>query len=492
MRQKFKQQTQNISEIEIPTNSRNRIYPALITMQEIYKRKRSVIDSVYSDLLKEYSNTTNDVIEPTLSDFFPDSEDYPQENFKNLGASGMTAWQTFVAVTLRQLLNFTYDDLEFSFNHNNLVREFLELPSCDHELFSQSRLGKNCRKVSPETIQVINDAVIDLSIEMGFEDGKDIRSDSFACKTNIHHPSDTKAIEDGCNKILQLCVSLTKGEDGWRQYEDWRKKIKSLVRELIQCKKSRKKNKVLKNFKIKNAYKKLIKKARQLLKKGFDTWEADLTNITEKTDLSYYMCCLEMILDLTERRIIKNEDIQKSEKIFSIFESHTELIHRGKFPIPIEYGHRVVVSEGKSGMILDHKVMENGVLDQEEYIPLLKRLKERYGKLRTISLDKGYNSKGLKNIDLSEYVESQILPSKGYKNKAVKEHESTPSFIKLRMWRAGVESCIGTLMQAHGADKCRDKCYRGFRRWVSACVLSRNLVTLGRLILEQRSDQKVA
>ena len=262
MRQKFKQQTQNISEIEIPTNSRNRIYPALITMQELYKRKRVVIDSVYSDLLKEYSNTTNDVIEPILSDFFTDSEDYQQECSKNLGASGMTAWQTFVAVTLRQLLNFTYDDLELTFNHNNLVREFLELPSCDHELFSQSRLGKNCRKVSPETIKVIDDAVIDLSIEMGFEDGKDLRSDSFACKTNIHHPSDTKAIEDGCNKILQLCVSLTKGEDGWRQHDNWRKKIKALVRNLIQCKRSHKKDKELKNFEIKKAYKKLIKKAR--------------------------------------------------------------------------------------------------------------------------------------------------------------------------------------------------------------------------------------
>lgn len=492
MRQIFKTQTPIIAKIVIPTKSRHRIYPALIGIQEIFNSKRAVVDLVYADLLKDYSNTTNDVIEPTLSEFFEGFEDSSIESFENLGASGMTAWQTLIAVVLRQTMNMTYDDLEFHFNHNDLVREFLELTPFDNALFSQSRLGKNCRKISPETIKAIDDAVIEISIEMGFEDGKNIRSDSFACQTNIHHPSDTKAIEDACNKILQLCVKITEGKDGWRQHENWRKKIKSLVRNLIQCKRSKKKDKNLKAQEIKNAYKKLIGKARELLEKAFKTWEVELTKITEETDLAYYMCCLEMMLNLSERRILNNEDIQKSEKIFSIFEPHTELIHRGKFPLPIEYGHRVVVSEGKSGIILDHNVMENGVLDQEELHSLLKRLNEKYGKLSVLSLDKGYNSKELKNVDFSDKVENLILPLKGYKNKATKEHESAPAFVNLRMWRAGVESCIGTLMQAHGADRCRDKYYRGFCRWVSACVLSRNLVTLGRLLIERQINKKAA
>ena len=492
MRQKFKTQTPMIAEIEFCAKSRHKIYPMLIGIQEIFKSKREVVDLVYADLLKDYSNTTNDAIESTLSEFFGDFEDSLEGSFENLGASGMTAWQTLVAIVLRQTTNMTYDDLEFHFNQTGLVREFLELTSFDNDRFSQSRLGKNCRKVSPETIQAINEAVIEISVEEGFEDGKNIRSDSFACQTNIHHPSDTKAIEDACNRVLQICVKITEGKEGWRQHENWRKKIKSLVRNLVQRKKSKKKDENLKAQEVKNAYKKLIGKARELLEKAFQTWEAELPEITKETHLPYYMCCLEMMLDLSERRALNGEDVKKSEKIFSIFEAHTELIHRGKFPQPIEYGHRVVVSEGKSGMILDHKVMENGVLDQEELHSMLGRLNEKYGKLSVLSLDKGYNSKELKHIDLSDKVESLILPSKGYKNKATKALESAPAFVKLRMWRAGVESCIGTLMQAHGADKCRDKYYRGFCRWISACVLSRNLVTLGRLLIEREKNQKVA
>jgi len=495
MRQKFKTQTPIIAEIKIPTDSRHRIYPMLIAMQEIYLTNKGVVDLVYADLLKNYSNTTNDVIEPILSDFLEGYKEEPLPTIENLGASGMTAWQVLVAVVLRQTMNMTYDDLEFNFNTNDFIREFLEIPLCDKELFSYSRLAKNCRKISPETIQAIDYAVVKLSIDMGFEDGKNIRSDSFACQTNIHHPSDAKAIQDGCNKILKLCVSISEGKDGWRQNDYWRKKIKTLVRNLSGSKRSKIKDENLKKENIKKAYQELIKKSRQFLEKSFKVLELPLTGTTDHNELSYYMSCLDMVLDLAEKRAINGEKIDKVEKIFSIFEPHTELIHRGKFPTPIEYGHRVIVSEGKSGMILDHKVMENGVLDQEEFFPLIERLKEKYGKIKVLSLDKGYNSKELNQMsksDIADDIETLILPSKGYKNKSIKEHESKKSFVKLRMWRAGVEACIGTLMKAHGADKCRDKFYRGFCRWISACVLSRNLITLGNLILEQRANKKIA
>ena len=175
--------------------------------------------------------------------------------------------------------------------------------------------------------------------------------------------------------------------------------------------------------------------------------------------------------------------------MFSIFEPHTELIHRGKFPTPIEYGHRVFVAEGKSGMILDHRVMENGVLDQHETLPILKRLFERYGKLKVLSLDKSYNIKGFDPHKETDKVNLFALPSKGYKNKEKKELESSEEFVEARKWRAGVESCIGALMRGNGADLCRDKHVHGYRRWVSACVLSRNLITLGRILISDELKQ---
>ncbi len=492
MRDKFRKQTllgmKKINELEIPIDSRHRIYPTLIALQEIYKKRSDIVDLVYTDLLSDYHHTTNDLIEPILSELMDGFEVSLPNTDEYAGAPGMTAWQTLVAVTLRQSLNLSYDDLEILFDQNKLVREFLEISSYEKDRFSESRLGRNCRKISPETIKAINDAVLKLAVENDFEDGKTLRGDSFVCKTNIHYPSDTKAINESCNRVISLCVKATSGKNGWRQHEHWRKAIKSLAMKLVQCKRSKKKDKELKAKEIKEAYGKLIGKARELQTKAFKTWE-ELLILEHHQDLGYYMCCLEIMIDLAEKRVMLNEKLSPSEKIYSIFEPHTELVHRGKYPLPIEYGHRILVVEGKSGMILDHKIMENGVLDQDEVLPMLERLNQKYGKVKILSLDKGYNSKKLKELDLESKVDFLVLPSKGYKNKDVKKKESEKGFIKSRLWRAGVEACIGTLMSAHGADKCRDKKIRGYRRWVSACVLSRNLVTFGKLLLEQRKKE---
>lgn len=473
-----------IDEIVIPSNSRCRLYPALVALQEIYKRKRGIVDLVYKDLLKDYINTTNDLIDPVIDELLPMSSSVQPATGSDseFGAPGMTAWQTLVAVALRQATNCTYDELEVQFNHNGLIREFCQIPKVDKSVFSESRLGKNCRKISEETIRAIDVAVVEVSMDLGFEDGKAVRGDSYACKTNIHYPSDTKAIEEACAKVISTCIGSPQTSVGWRQHKYWRKQVKRLAMNLVQEKRSKKRDKLAKSEAIKSAYRALIDAGRAIQAKAFESWES----MIDREELGYYMCCLELMLDLAERRTQHDETIDSSEKLFSIFEPHTELIHRGKFPTPIEYGHRVFVAEGKSGMILDHRVMENGVLDQHETLPMLERLCERYGKLDVLSLDKGFNIKGFKPSDQNESVRLFALPSKGYKNKERKEIEGSEEFIEARKWRAGVESCIGALMRGNGGDKCRDRHIRGYRRWVSACVLSRNLITLGRHLLEQK------
>ena len=65
------------------------------------------------------------------------------------------------------------------------------------------------------------------------------------------------------------------------------------------------------------------------------------------------------------RRVLLGETVPNEDKIFSIFEPHTELIKRGKQPNPIQYGHNVLVVEDAAGFICHYEVMANGVLDQD-------------------------------------------------------------------------------------------------------------------------------
>ncbi|MBF0199047.1 MAG: hypothetical protein HQL32_15125 [Planctomycetes bacterium] len=117
-----------IDKIEIPTNSRSRLYPTLIGLQEIFKRKPDIVDLVLKDLLADYSHTTNDLIDPILDELIvprPSLEDHVSAS--DYGVPGMTAWQTLVAIALRQAINYSHDDLEVEFNHNDLLRELLRI-----------------------------------------------------------------------------------------------------------------------------------------------------------------------------------------------------------------------------------------------------------------------------------------------------------------------------------------------------------------------------
>ena len=56
--------------------------------------------------------------------------------------------------------------------------------------------------------------------------------------------------------------------------------------------------------------------------------------------------------------VLAGETIPHEEKVFSVFEEHTEWISKGKAGVPVELGLRVCVLEDQHGFILHHRVME--------------------------------------------------------------------------------------------------------------------------------------
>jgi IS5 family transposase len=94
--------------------------------------------------------------------------------------------------------------------------------------------------------------------------------------------------------------------------------------------------------------------------------------------LFHYVSLTAKVCDNARRRVLEEEAVANAEKIFSIFEPHTELIKRGKQPVPIQYGHNVLVIEDAVGFVVDYRVVDEGVLDQDLVVPVMRRLQERY------------------------------------------------------------------------------------------------------------------
>ena len=181
-------------------------------------------------------------------------------------------------------------------------------------------------------------------------------------------------------------------------------------------------------------------------------------------------------IDQIHRRVILGEIIPHAEKVFSIFEEHTEWISKGKAGVPVELGLKVCVLEDQHGFILHHRVMEHES-DEQVAVPMVEESKKKFSDLTACSFDKGFHSPANQK-DLQEHLDNLILPKKDKLSLKDKEREYSPSFIQARHQHSAVESGINAL-EVHGLDRCPDHGVNGFKRYVALAVLARNIQQLG-------------
>jgi len=214
-----------------------------------------------------------------------------------------------------------------------------------------------------------------------------------------------------------------------------------------------------------------------------------LKDVEKRVEIMYYIQMLDKHIDLLERREIKDEKIPHSEKVFSIFEPYTEWITKGKQHPSVELGKNVQITTDQFHLIIDCKVMENEV-DKSTVISLSDRILSRY-KVRSWSYDKGFYTKENKEL-AGLFIENLIMPKKGKLNKTEREEEQKPAFKKLRGKHNAIESNINEL-ESKGLDKCPDKGYRNFKRYIMLGVCAYNLHRIGaELLRQEKQDLKKA
>jgi len=191
------------------------------------------------------------------------------------------------------------------------------------------------------------------------------------------------------------------------------------------------------------------------------------------------MAHAERQIDQIRRRVLEGEKIPHSEKVFSIFEPHTEWISKGKAGVPVELGLRVCVVEDQHRFIVHHRVMEK-VTDERIAVSIVKETKERFPCVQAVSMDKGFYSP-TNLADLQPLVPLVVLPKKGRLSEQDRQRETSPEFVVLRHKHSAVESAINAL-EVHGLDQCPDHGITGFKRYVALAVLARNIQRLGAVV----------
>jgi transposase, IS5 family len=471
-----------ITDVKLNLNCRDEIIPILRALQHLYGDMH-----LRGELLRLVAKDVN------------------QETNRKQGRRGLNYWEIVVLAAARLGCNLDYDKLQDLAENHRSLRQIMGIGDWQEEVdFDWRRIQDNVLKLRPETLKNVSDLIVRAGHGLEPKAIAAVRGDTFVVETNIHYPTESSLIGDGLRKILPLAAELAaaNGLEGWRQHKHLRRQVRKLVRAIGRASRAKGRG----ANRLKPGYKKLLELAEDLLTRArrlltalaFALPEPGLTvdqlrnavaPAQRENLLSHYVSLTATVCDNARRRVLKGETLANDEKIFSIFEPHTELIKRGKQPVPIQYGHNVLVIEDAAGFVIEHRVVDNGVLDQDLVVPVMRQLQKRYeGKIKSASFDRAFHTPENQR-ELAAIVPTPCIACKGQEKGRQQQEEGTVAFRKARQHHPGVESGIGALQSGNGLKRCRDRSKRGFQRYVALGILGRNLQTLGKLLLAKDEEK---
>ena len=484
----------HFTDIEIDLSSRDEIPKILIGLKHIYENK-AIRDQIFEILY----------------------DAVPENVSTKKGRRGMDLWTILVLGTIRLNCNWDYDKVQEIANNHITLRKMLGHGfkivgniSDDGYRYALQTIKDNVSLLTPEVLDRINELVVkeghNLLNKKNNSDRKNEKGsmklkgkcDSYVVETDVHFPTDINLLFDAVRVMIRLIAGLCSslGIDEWRQHVYCIGKIKRYYRVIMMLKRSTSKDedkKAERDQKIEDAYtdylelvisyvKKCILTIETIKKMGTDCLIDELIkNIEEKIEKA------NIFLDQIKRRAIEGETIPHGEKIFSIFEEHTEWIKKGKAGVLVELGVRVSILEDQHGFILTHIVMEKQT-DDKVAVEIVKKGKKIFPELASCSFDKGYYTPKNRK-ELGEILENVIMPKKGKLSKSDQLIENSEEFIRERKKHSRVEPAINAL-ENHGLDKCPDHGTKGFKRYISLGVLARNIQKLGHIIQQNQKKKE--
>jgi hypothetical protein len=226
---------------------------------------------------------------------------------------------------------------------------------------------------------------------------------------------------------------------------------------------------------------KILTRARPLAAARDPAAVAEWSQLIERT---------EQVRGTARRRVLKGETVPNADKLFSIFEPHTQLYQRGNAGEPIQFGRLVLVYEDAAGFITHHHVLPRDAADRDVVVEQTRIVQQRLGgQSEEASFDRGFHTPENQQ-QLATIVAHPCLPKLGKLRQ--KQQQSSVRFRQARQRHPGVESAIGTLQAGNGLERCRDHSELGFDRFVSLGVLGRNLQVLGKLLIAREASRSEA
>jgi transposase, IS5 family len=450
------------------------------------------------------------VLEPLLqaiSDFLDDHEGLItaiqgdlQRGLKNpdTGRKGLTARQILRSLVLMRVKNWDYRELRERIADGITLRRFTDFycqPVPKHDAFQRGFV-----RLTAQTIKSVNEVLVQAAVALGLEDGNKLRIDTTVAQTDIHHPTDNTLLWDVVRVVTRLVGRLA--DASGRPIKGFRNRTRAARRRMLAIQRmtttQRHEQQTGKYRELIGIAEEVVDRARAALKHTRTAHGKDLLSdlaLDElRQELERYCGLGQRVIDQSRRRVLEGEQVPNAEKIYSIFEPHTDLIKRGKVRAPVEFGHKVLLAESAQGLITHYAVLKGNPSDEQHVEASLERHKEAFGHAPELyGADRGFFSE--KNVTRCEQVGVTVvcIPQRGGKRTPEREaFEKSAAFKEGQRFRAGIEGRISVLFRGRGMKRCLAEGRERFELLIGAAVLANNLMRIASLLTKRSSRKRRA
>ena len=377
----------------------------------------------------------------------------------------------------KELKGLDYRELEYHQEDSRIAALFIKIDPL--RPYSFQMYQKYISRIRPEKLSEVLVALNKIAINEGLEDLEKIRQDTTTIETNIHHPTNNSLIWDCIRKSNDHLSKLSREVNGL-SYRDYTKGAKKTYFKINNTSsKDKKINLFAKQLQV---FTRCINQVSNVIKKKHIC--VSIEAMAYIALLEDFLPVMKQVYDMSFRKELKGEKVPSREKIFSIFERHTDIIVKGSRDIV--FGHKINLTSGKSNLILDCYMERGNPADTKLYVPTLDRVIENYDKIpRDSAVDGGFASKanieysierGLVNVVFNKVVGSM-------KNQVSSSNMET----RLKKWRSGIEANISNLKRGFKIQRCNWKGWVNFQSKVLWSVLAYNIRVMSNLLIGQLS-----
>jgi IS5 family transposase len=436
----------------------------------------------------------------TISEFLDDQEDMIEQVRRDLtrglkragtGRSGLTPQQVLRSLVLMRVKNWHYRELRERIADGYTLRQFTGF-YCQavprHDAFNR---GFN--RLTPETLKAINDLVVRAAVDLELEDGQKLRVDTTVVQTDIHHPTDNTLLWDVVRVVTRLVGRLAAALER-RRIKGFRDRTRSARRRMYEIQRmttrQRHEQQTGKYRELIVIAEEVVESARRALQNTSKTrgkdMLADMAIAETRKEIEHFCGLGSRVIDQTRRRVLNGEQVPNAEKIYSIFEAHTDLIKRGKVQTPIEFGHKVFLAESARGLITQYEVLDGNPVDEQHVVASLQRHKRAFGHAPELyGSDRGFFSEQNVTSCKQDGVKVVCIPQRGgTKAPERAAYEKSSEFKDGQRFRAGIEGRISVLFRGRGMKRCLAEGRERFELWVAAAVLANNLMKIASLLAQ--------